>query len=275
MRFGRCFSLSLLLRFLLSLMLASGVARGQDTLLDAGYRQMYNLQFDGAHRSFRVWQKQHPHDPMGPVSDAAAYLFSEFERLHILELELFTGGVRLAALRPDPKAKRNFDRALERTRKLASRVLRRAPNDRDAMFASVLRLGLRADYLAMVEKKNLAALGEVNRGRVLAEKLVAADPDCYDAYLTIGVENYLLSLKPAPVRWLLRAGGAPTDRELGLEKIALTAERGRYLLPYARVLLAVAALREKNPARAREILEDLSKEFPGNWMYAEVAARLR
>ena len=140
---------------------------------------------------------------MGPVSDAAAYLFSEFERLHILELEFFIGGERGLTPQkpnPDPKVKRNLDRALDRTRKLASRILRRTPNDRDAMFASVLRLGLRADYLAMVEKKNLAALGEVNRGRVLAEKLVAADPDCYDAYLTIGVENYLLSLKPAPVR---------------------------------------------------------------------------
>src|SRR6266436_2752025 len=104
---------------------------------------MYNLQFQEAHRSFRAWQRQYPRDPMGPVSDAAAYLFSEFERLHILELEFFTGGERGLTPQkpnPDPKVKRNLDRALDRTRKLASRILRHAPNDRDAMFASVLRL---------------------------------------------------------------------------------------------------------------------------------------
>ncbi len=42
------------------------------TLLDTGYAQMYNLQFPAAHESFARWQAQHPEDPLGPVSDAAA-----------------------------------------------------------------------------------------------------------------------------------------------------------------------------------------------------------
>src|SRR5215472_11091535 len=58
--------------------------------LDVGYRQMYNLDFDGAHKTFQGWQQSHPEDPLGPVSDAAAYLFSEFDRLHVLEVDLFT-----------------------------------------------------------------------------------------------------------------------------------------------------------------------------------------
>src|SRR5690349_16587882 len=60
-----------------------------DAGLDAGYRQMYNLQFDQAHRTFAEWERLHPQDPMGPVSDAAAYLFTEFDRLHILQSEFF------------------------------------------------------------------------------------------------------------------------------------------------------------------------------------------
>jgi len=51
---------------------------------------MYNLDFDGAHQTFAAWERSHPDDPLGPVSNAAAYLFAEFDRLHILESELFT-----------------------------------------------------------------------------------------------------------------------------------------------------------------------------------------
>jgi hypothetical protein len=250
----------------------------QGTPLDSGFRQMYNLQFDAAHRTFREWERQHPDDPMGPVSDAAAYLFSEFERLHVLEVEFFVDDSNFLThhkLSADPAVKQGFDAALARSDQLADRILRREPQDGNAMFARVLRFGLSADYLGLVEKRNLAALSDVKKGRSLAEKLLAADPNFCDAYLAIGVENYLLSLKPAPVRWLLRVKGAQTDRELGIEKISLTAERGHYLLPYARVLLALAAIRDKNPNRAREILTELSREFPLNRLYAQQLARLR
>ena len=51
---------------------------------------MYNLDFISAHQTFQGFELAHPDDPLGPVSNAAAYLFAEFDRLHILEVELFT-----------------------------------------------------------------------------------------------------------------------------------------------------------------------------------------
>jgi hypothetical protein len=238
---------------------------------------MYNLQFDAAHQTFGEWEQQHPDDPMGPVSDAAAYLFSEFDRLHIFEGEFFLDSNFLTRrkLKADPAVKQRFDAALAQGGQLADSILRGSPQDHDAMFAKVLRFGLQANYMALVEKRNLSALGDVKSSRLLAEKLLAASPDFGDAYMAVGVENYLLGLLPAPLRWLLRAGGAQTDKTAGLEKIRLTAERGHYLQPYARVLLAVAALRDKNPGRAREILTDLSTEFPRNRLYAEQLSHLR
>ena len=43
--------------------------------LETGFRQMYNLDFDGAHQTFATWEGAHPEDPLGPASNAAAYLF--------------------------------------------------------------------------------------------------------------------------------------------------------------------------------------------------------
>ena len=81
------------------------------------------------------------------------------------------------------------------------------------------------------EKRNLAALTTIKNSRALAEKLLSQDPSYYDAYLAIGVENYLLIVNSAPVRWILRLTGARTDKEEGLAKLRLTAQRGRYLAP--------------------------------------------
>jgi hypothetical protein len=246
--------------------------------LDLGYRQMYNLDFGAAHHTFNEWKEHHPDDPLGPVSHAAAYLFAEFDRLNILQSELFVSNDKFLASRkpaPDPDVKKAFDAELARASELADRALARSPDDRNAMFAKLLCIGLRSDYQGLIEKRYLASLSEMKNARDLAERLVARDPSYYDAYLAIGVENYMLSLKPMPVRWLLRMGGARTDKEEGLRKLHLTAEKGHYLRPFARLLLAVAALRDHKPAQARDILQELAYEFPRNQLYRSELSRLR
>jgi hypothetical protein len=247
------------------------------TPLDLGYRQMYNLQFEEAHRTFRQWEQSHPEDPLGPASNAAAYLFAEFDRLKILQSEFFVDDerfVKRSRPQPDQAAKRMFEDELAKSEQLANQILARSPQDKDAIFATILRLGLHADYLALIEKSYLTSLREVKNGRLMAEQLVASDPSYGDAYLAIGVENYLLSLKPAPLRWMLRLGGAETDKALGIEKLRITAEKGRYLQPYARLLLGVAALRDHDKSRARQILRALAQEFPRNPLYVEELTRL-
>jgi hypothetical protein len=121
----------------------------------------------------------------------------------------------------------------------------------------------------------MAGLGYMKAGRALAEKLLALDPSCYDAYLAVGVENYLLGNNAAPVRWLLRLGGAETDKQEGIAKLRLTAEKGHYLAPYARLLLAVAALRDHDRETARRLLAALAEEFPQNALYRKELARLQ
>jgi len=245
--------------------------------LEAGYRQMYNLDFDTAHQTFIAWEHAHPEDPLGPVSNAAAYLFAEFDRLHILESELFTDDNRFEhrkSFSPDPKIRNAFNSELQHAEQSADRVLKKKPDDHAAIFAKVMVGGLRGDYLALVEKRNMAALTTIKNSRALAEKLLSQDPSCYDAYLAIGVENYLLSVNPAPVRWFLRLTGARTDKAEGLAKLRLTAQRGHYLAPYARLLLAVAALRDHDRGQARSLLSGLADEFPRNPLYRRELARI-
>jgi len=249
-----------------------------DPGIERGYHEMYDLNFDQAHRTFAQWELAHPADPLGPASNAAAYLFAEFDRLNILQSELFVeDGLfrKRPKVAPDLAVRLAFDNELAKADKLIDDILSRSPEQADALFAKILALGLRADYTALIEKRDLDALKIIKSSRSTAEKLLNIDPSYYDAHLAIGVENYLFSLKAMPIRWLLQMGGAQTDRDRGLESLRLTAEKGNYLKPYARLLLAVAALRNKDRAQAREILDGLAREFPHNRLYTEELAKLR
>jgi hypothetical protein len=265
------------MRFSIALLFAA--ALGAEPLVDVGYRQMYNLRFDEAHRTFERFELEAPEDPLGPVSNAAAYVFAEFDRLSILQSEFFTQDAAAfkasKKLSPDPQVREALYGELAKADRLADAMLARSPNEKNALFAKILIIGLRADYEGLVEKRIFASLRALKDGRQLAERLLAVDPSYYDAYLAIGVENYLLSLKPAPVRWMLQLGGAQTDPVRGVEKLRLTAEKGHYLRPYARLLMAVVALREHDRNTAIAILQDLVKQYPQNRLYSEELARIR
>jgi len=254
--------------------IAAAPARAAETELDQGYRHMYNLEFAQAHQSFAEWQGLHPEDPMAPASDAAAHLFSEFDRMHILQSEFFTHDQHFTTdhkVTPDSAVKRKFEADLDAARKLSSR----APSDPNSMFAALLASGLHSDYLALVDKRYAAAFQEMKEARLEAERLLAADPDYSDAWVAVGVENYMLSVKPAPVRWLLRLAGGQTDRALGVQKLKLAGEKGHYLGPFARLLLAVASLRDKDIGHASDLMERLAREYPNNPLYVQELARMR
>jgi hypothetical protein len=54
----------------------------------------------------------------------------------------------------------------------------------------------------------------------------------------------------------------------------MTALHGYYLEPFAKLLLAVAALRDKNSERAAELLKELCDRFPHNQLYSRELERL-
>jgi hypothetical protein len=249
-----------------------------ETLLEQGYRQMYNLQFDSAHRTFAKYEQEKPSDPLGPVSDAAAYLFSEFDRLKILQSQFFVDNQKFLRLKrpaPDAAVRQKFESDLARAQGLSERESNNPPAAANALFANTLRLGLHADYLALIERQDLAALREIRSARQNATALLASHPECYDAYLAPGVENYLLSLKAAPVRWLLQAGGAQTSKQVGLQNLRVTAQKGHLLLPYARLLLAVAALRDHDREQGKQLLSWLAREYPNNTLYRQELRKLQ
>jgi hypothetical protein len=257
-----------------------GAPTGTDgyELLDQGYRALYNLDFDRAENAFVRWEMHEPRNPLGPASRASSYLFREFERLGVLRSELFANDKSFESrsrLLPDPQLKLRFQEEISLADRLASDTLARNPSSPDALLAKTLVNGLQADYAALIEKRNADSLSYAKEGRRWGERLLRADASCYDAYLALGAENYLVSIKPMFVRWLAKLAGARADRERGIQQLRLTAQNGRFLKPYATLLLALAALRDHDDSMARELLTELQQEFPQNPLYSYELSRLK
>jgi hypothetical protein len=107
-----------------------------------------------------------------------------------------------------------------------------------------------------------------------AKKLLAVAPDAADAYLALGAANYIIGSLPAPKRFFLLFAGIRGDKRGGIKQLEVAATHGRYLRPFAKILLALASLREKNTDEAHSQFTELTVEFPKNLLFARELAKL-
>lgn len=263
---------------LAAILLASESARAQgvDAVLDQSFRSMYNLQFNDAFQKANQAKAADASDPMPWVAQAAAVLFRELDRLHVLRSDLFVSDSAFSNRPPytwNANSRKEFEDALAGAQKLAQDRLGRDKNDVRGLFALSLLNGLLANDAALITKRNMSSLSFAKTSSGFAEKLLALAPNYYDAYLATGMEQYLIGNKPAPVRWILRLGGFKGDQEQGLKEITLVADHGRYLAPFAEILLAFNDLRHQNRGEARKRFAGLHDRFPANPLYVEEMAK--
>lgn len=245
--------------------------------LDAGFHLLYELKPEEARAKFAEWQASHPGDALGMAAEAASYLFEECYRqgvltsAYFLDDKLFLGKI---ALTPDPDLRDAFFAAELRARDLASLQLETDPDDVKALFVMTLSLGMQADYASLIEKHQLESLGMIRDADKFAKRLLAVNPDAADAYLTLGAANYIIGSLPVFKRFFLKFKGISGNKKLGIQQLEIAAARGRYLRPFAKIILAMAALREKNTSLACIQLVELVSEFPQNPLFASELAKL-
>jgi hypothetical protein len=247
-------------------------------LLQAGFRQLYELNFAGAREKFLVYQQSHPNDPVGKAAEAASYLYEEFNAKGIFTSQFFLNDDKLLnGAGGTPAENRNvpFLHADRETRKMAQTMLKSQPHDVRALLAVTLADGMESDYDAFIVKKQMDGLGLMKRAEREANALLAIDPGEDDAYVALGASDYVIGCLPSYKRaFLWWFGGIHGDRTRGMQEMQLAADHGRYLRPFAEILLALACEREHQPRRARELLSQLTSEFPQNPRFAHELALL-
>lgn len=246
--------------------------------LDAGFHRLYELKFEEARAQFAVRESSHPEDALASAAEAASYLFEECYREGVLTSEFFLDNKRFLGkipLKPDPKLRAAFFAADKRAQQLAQLRLKTDPDDTNALFAMALSLGMQADYASLIDKKQLDSLKMLGDADKYAKKLLVILPGAADAYLGLGTANYVIGSLPGIKKFFLGFAGIHGDKKTGIQQLQVAAEDGRYLRPFAKIVLALAALREKNTRVARKQLEELVAEFPENPRFANELAKLK
>ena len=245
--------------------------------LDAGFHFLYELKPSEARAKFDAWQKSHPEDPLGVASEAASYLFEECYRQRVLTSEFFLDDKHFLGkipLKPNDELRAAFFTANKRAQDMARVRLTTNPQDADALFVMALGVGMQADYASLIDKRQLGSLAMIKEADKYAKELLAIAPDAFDAYVTLGAANYIIGSLPAPKRLFLVFKGIHSDKNTGIQQLEIAAAHGHYLRPFAKILLALAALREKRLEVARTQLRELVAEFPENSLFASELTKI-
>jgi len=249
-----------------------------ETALKRAYARLYNFDFKGAQE---ILDRQRHVDPQAPLlvaTKAAAYLFSELDRLRILELDFFTDDEKVVDRRkliPDPAIRQKFFQTVDESDKLANARLATKPDDPDALLALCTTAGLVTDYAALIEKRRFGSFALAKKSHLWAKKLLELKPPVVDAYMTFGTAEYIVGSLPFFLRWFVHMDSVEGNKKKGIDELELVAKQGKYAGPFARMLLSVIAMREKRPWDAESLLSGLASEYPQNPLIREELARAR
>jgi hypothetical protein len=246
--------------------------------VDRAFERMYNFDFASAHTILNELERQDPSYALTYSVRASALLFSELDRMKILETDFFTNDDTVTdkkRLKPDPAARARLFEATAAARRTAEARLAVAPTDPDAMFAMCMATGVETDYTILVEKKYFRSFKLSKESQTYARRLLALDPPVYDAYVTLGSAEYVVGSMNFIFRLFVRFDDIKGSKQKAMEDLKKVISHGRYYPPFAKILLSVIYLREKQPAAALQLLTELAHDYPENRLLRNEVARTR
>ena len=255
----------------------TAIAHAQNPTIERALDRLYNFDFKGANTILDQHISASSDDPMGYSFRAAVLLFHELNRLQILESEFFADDKRIIEkkkLAPDPNTRAAFFRSIADAETRAQSKLKSSPNDKDALFVLCVTRGMVTDYASLIEKRQFASLSYARQSNSYAVRLLQIDPAYYDAYLTTGLSEYLVGSLPFFIRWFVRFDQTQGSKTQAVQRLEVVAKSGRYLGPFARILLALIHIREKRPRESESILVGLCRDFPENPLLKKELAKV-
>lgn len=244
--------------------------------LRAAADHLRNLEYDAARQLFRDWLRQHPEDLYAWNYLATATLHGEMLRRGVLESKFYGQGGE--AFKPSkvpvtPEFQKELLSVLEHSQTITDQRLAKDTQDKEAMYWAGVAHGTRATYYFSLRREFKNALREADAAQKHHKDLLALDPNYIDAYLVVGVNNYVVGTLPWHWKLLAKLTGRRGDKEEGLRQLKRVTEEGHYAREDAKLLLAVLCERETIYPTALALFQELARSYPRNYlMPGEVAS---
>jgi len=215
-----------------------------------GINSIYEIDFPSALSKFQQAKTIAPNDLRGPFFESTVYFWKA----------LFT------------KNKNDYETYLNLSDKIienCSEIVDKNKNDLDAQFYMGWTYTLRAFILYYIDKNVLKATSDIQDGNKALSFVVEKNSAYYDAYLGLGIYNYILSFIPRKLQWLTSLLGFSGDRDEGKRQLILASEKGTYTTTEAKFYLTLLAWREENYPLAEDYASQLTAthpKSPATWM---------
>ncbi|MCI0417190.1 hypothetical protein L0222_30840 [bacterium] len=168
----------------------------------------------------------------------------------------------------DPKIDAEFRKNMNKAVELAETRIKRNKNDIQAIYFLGVAKNILAGYEATVNRSFFSALRNGSKGVDLHRDVIKKDPAFIDAYLSVGIYDYIVGSLPLAVKILVFLGGVHGSKKNGLETLERVYREGTYGRDEAGVLLVMIYDREKRMEDALKVLNELNLKFPENSLFA-------
>lgn len=246
------------------------IAIASDPLTRSGFEHYYALEYDRALADFEKVQKVHPEDPVAINHVIQAVFFKELYKVGALETSLYATNSFVAKkqVKFAPEVQRQFRELSGRALKAAEQRLAADPNDVEALYARGVTHGMRATYLALVDKAWFSALRAAIAARRDHERVLELAPGFADAKTAVGVHNYVSGSLPMAIKIAVSLVGLSGSKKKGIQLLYQAADARGETSADARVALVLFLRREERYDEALKVARSLIAEHPRNFLFA-------
>ena len=166
----------------------------------------------------------------------------------------------------DPVADRKFRDLMAQAKTKALALVAHNRNDPDALYFLGAVYGVMGGYEASVSRKFFAAVRNGSRSVDAHQKVLKLKPDYYDAYLSVGMYDYIVGNLPFHYKAIAAIAGHRGNKERGIKRLQTVIEKGAMSADGARVLLLAIYQNEKRYQDALNILDYFVAKYPRNYL---------
>ncbi|MCO6448924.1 MAG: hypothetical protein J5I67_14920, partial [Ignavibacterium album] len=220
--------------------------------------QIYNIKFTEAEKTFRSVMADYPQHPAG--------------RFFLAMIDWW----KIMLDQDNESYDENFFQKLEDVIYQCDQILKKNPEDVDALFFKGGAIGFRGRLRALRESW-LKAADDGREALPIVEEASALDPDNMDVQLGFGIYNYYADVIPNeyPILKPLMIFFPGGDKEKGIQQLKNTAYNGKFAKYEAQYFLMTLYYRyENNLTLADDYAKMLTESFPDNPSFEKWRGRI-
>jgi tetratricopeptide (TPR) repeat protein len=242
-----------------------------DRLRIEGFTAVYNIDYKTARERFLQMTRLAPDHPAGYVYLANNLWLETLYQSRRLTTSVYTGGSFYSQDKDedkvDPKRDRDFNDYIRQALAAGRARLVKNSKDVEALYYNASALGIRAAYGTSVKRSFTRSIGDANESIKIQRQVIKLDPGYIDAYLSIGLYEYVIDSLPGGLKFLARLAGLKGSKQRGIEQLERVTREGKFTADDARVVLLGIYSKENRIERALEIISYMAKQYPRNYLF--------